>query len=682
MKYGLLASAFALGLAACGGGGSGGLDDDEVTPLPSVEAGDAQTVTEGDLVNLTGTLSSTAGSIDFIWSQVSGPAVTLIGTTTLTPEFRARSVDEATDVVFRLTVTNGEGVSSDEVTVTINDQARINGPSARGIDADIEARRTAAIAARPAAGPTSEGREVRTFDGTNNNIANPTWGASFIQLQRIGEATYADGISAQIDIVGRSNARFVSNTAMAQDDGVDMPSPSGKSDFVWLWAQFIGNDMELTDGAAESSDILVPTDDPIFDPEGTGVESILYNRSFFDPATSIDADDDDTIDTDIPREQLNEMTSWLDGSAIYGNSVARSDALRDPANRALLATGANNLLPLNTGGLTNAIGFEADGSDLFLAGDFRVNEHPALAALHVLFVREHNRLASDISTAEPTLTADEVFERARRLVVAKLQIITYEEFLPALIGPNAIPAWTGYDDTVNPSVYTEFSTAALRSTYSMQSETLQRLDASGTVIAAGNVELKDTFYKAPDFITDDASLEAILRGLAAQTHQALDMAFVDDLRNAFLAPPENGGLDAASLIIQRGRDHGLINYNSMREAVGLTRYTNVSEINDDTAITDTLIEAYGDLNTADTFVAGLAETKVTDSQLGELFHTIMVRQFTELRDGDRFWWENELTATEQAEVSGTTLASIIRDNTNIGTEIQDDVFNVPAAPAP
>lgn len=679
MKYGILASALALGLAACSGG-SGGLDDDDVTPLPTVEAGDPQTVTEGDLVTLSGTLDNTVGNLDFIWSQVDGPAVTLVGTTTLTPEFRARSVDEATDIVLRLTVTNGEGVRSDEVTVTINDQARINGPSSRGIDADIEARRTAALAARPTSGPVFEGREVRTFDGTNNNTANPNWGASFIQLQRIGEATYADGISAQIDIVGRSNPRFVSNTAMAQDDGADIPTTTGTSDFVWLWAQFIGNDLELTDGAAESSDILVPTDDPVFDVDGTGVESLLYNRSFFDPATSIDADDDDTIDTDIPREQLNEMTSWLDGSVIYGNSVARADALRDPANRALLATGADNLLPLNTAGLTNAIGYEANGNGLFLAGDFRANEHPGLAALHILFVREHNRLATDIAAAEPTLTADEVYQRARRLVVAKLQIITYEEFLPTLLGPDAIPVWTAYDNTINPSIYTEFSTAALRATYSLQSETFQRLDASGNVIAAGNLDLKDTYYKAPDFITDDASLEAILRGLAAQTHQAMDMAFVDDLRNAFLAAPEDGGLDAAAMIIQRGRDHGLINYNSMREAVGLERYTNVSEINDDTTITDALIDAYGDLNTADTFVAGLAETKVEGSQLGELFQTIFVRQFTELRDGDRFWWENDLTAAEQAEVAGTTLADIIRDNTGIDTELQDDVFNVPAAP--
>lgn len=680
MKYRILAAVLALTVTSCSG--SGGLDDDDVTPLPTVNAGPDQFVEEGDLVELEGSLSSTAGSIDFAWSQVEGPTVALAGTTTLTPEFQAVNVNETTNLVFRLSVTNGDAVSVDEVTVTVTDQARINGPSARGIDPDIEDRRIAAIAARPDSGLVFEGREVRTFDGTNNNNANPLQGASFIQLQRLASSAYVDGISLQVDALSRANPRLVSNLVMAQEDGVDLPNTFGTSDYLWAWAQFIGNDIELADGAAEASDITVPLNDPVFDLDSTGVEALLYNRSFFDPETSINAADDDSIDTDIPREQLNEATSWLDGSVIYGNSAARAEALRDSTNRALLATSGTDLLPINTGGLTNAIGYEADGSDLFVAGDYRANEHPVLTALHTLFLREHNRTATDIAAANPGLSEDEVYERARRLTVAKLQIITYEEFLPALLGPDAIPAWTAYDATINPSVYNSFATAALRISYSMQSETIQRLDATGAVISEGNLDLKDTFYKAPDVITDDVSLEVILRGLAAQTHQAVDVSIVDDLRNAFLAPPEDNGLDAASLIIQRGRDHGLLDYNSLRDALGLERFSFASDITDDTVVADNLLDAYGNVTSIDAFVGGLAETPLAGSQLGELFQTILVRQFTELRDADRFWWQNDLTAAEQAEVAGTTLANIIRANTSIDTEIQDDVFNVPGSATP
>jgi hypothetical protein len=41
----------------------------------------------------------------------------------------------------------------------------------------------------------------------------------------------------------------------------------------------------------------------------------------------------------------------------------------------------------------------------------------------------------------------------------------------------------------------------------------------------------------------------------------------------------------------------------------------------------------------DVWVAGLAEDPVPGSALGELFHTIVVRQFEALRDGARFWYE-------------------------------------------
>ena len=54
-------------------------------------------------------------------------------------------------------------------------------------------------------------------------------------------------------------------------------------------------------------------------------------------------------------------------------------------------------------------------------------------------------------------------------------------------------------------------------------------------------------------------------------------------------------------------------------------------------------------------------------------HTLL----TDLRDGDRFWYQNDLNPGERDRVKGTTLAQIIRDNTGIGSELQDNVFQTP-----
>ena len=54
------------------------------------------------------------------WVQVAGPAVTLSGSTTLSPSFAAPKVQANTTLTFELTVTDNDGVSSsDRVDVNV-----------------------------------------------------------------------------------------------------------------------------------------------------------------------------------------------------------------------------------------------------------------------------------------------------------------------------------------------------------------------------------------------------------------------------------------------------------------------------------------------------------------------------------------------------------------------------------
>jgi len=506
--------------------------------------------------------------------------------------------------------------------------------------------------------------EFRTIDGSGNNLNNTDIAATFINLLRLVNSDYSDGIS---ELAGdlRLSPREISNVVNDQDELI--PNHFNTTDYLWQWGQFVDHDIDLTDAAvpAEEANINVPTGDPYFDPNNTGGQLIFFNRSLYDSETG--------TDTSNPREQLNEITAWIDASNVYGSDEERANALRTFDGDGKLKTSDGNLLPFNELGLPNAGG---TSTSLFLAGDVRANEQVGLTAMHTLFVREHNRLTDLIAQRNPNLSGEEIYQKARRLVGAEMQIITYREYLPALLGRNMISSYKGYKPSVNASIANSFSAASYRYGHSALSPTLLRLDVTGAEIADGNLALRDAFFN-PTRITDEGGIEPLLRGLASQKHQKIDIYIIDDIRNFLFGEPGQGGFDLASLNIQRGRDHGLPSYNDMREAVGLGRVNSFSDINSDPEIQSRLEEVYDSVDNIDIWIGGLSEKPLNNSHLGELFSTLLVIQFESLRDGDRFWFERTLSKRDLDMIQNTRLSDIIIRNTNIKRgEIQKDVFRI------
>ncbi|MEN7341800.1 MAG: peroxidase family protein [Pseudomonadota bacterium] len=651
-------------LIACGGDNA--IDTADEPAVLTVSAGDNQSVDEGDSVSLTGQISNATATPSITWTQISGPMVTFSEPNALQTSVDTPRLRDTSEVVLRLSVSDGTTTVSDDIQLTVVNTG--NGPEGRspqGIgDDDRNDRRTRDRDGRRMA----DGREVRSYDGTGNNIENPDWGSAFSHLQRLGPVDYADGVAALAG-AERASARVISNVVIQQAEGVSLPNAFRRSDMVWQWGQFIDHDLGLTDGAEESADIPVPGGDPHFDPTGSGDQFIPFSRALFDASTGTDASN--------PREQENEITSWIDGSMIYGSDEVRALALRENADSPFLATSAGNLLPFNVDEFTNAVGFVQDPTSLFLAGDVRANEQVGLATMHTLWVREHNRIVQSLIDSNFSDNAEVLYQQARRLVIAKIQKITYDEYLPALHGSDPLPDYAGYDPTINPTMYNEFVVAAYRFGHSLLNERLLRLDASSTEIAAGHLSLREAFFTAPSILTDALSLDPILRGLASQQHQAIDVHVIEDLRSFLFGAPGDGGLDLAALNIQRGRDHGVGSYNDVREVIGLGRVTAFTEITSDVDVQIALASAYAnDVDLIDLWVGGLAEDAIDDSQFGPLFHAIILRQFQELRDGDRFWYQRDLMDDELRRIETVTLAQVIRDNTQIGSELSDDVFTV------
>ncbi len=435
----------------------------------------------------------------------------------------------------------------------------------------------------------------------------------------------------------------------------------GLSDVTWLWGQFIDHDISISENAdpAEPFNIPVPEGDPEFDPQSTGTVEIGLDRTVYEVGTE-------------PREQINQITSWIDGSMVYGSEDERATALREfDGGRLILSD--DGLMPLNDTGLPNAsiTGSAEEQATLFLAGDVRANENLALTAMHTLRVREHNRIADELAASDPDLSDEQLYQQAREIVIAEIQAITYNEFLPALLGDTALPEYSGYDSSVDPTIANEFSTAAYRFGHSMLSNELQRLNNDGSVIDAGNLALQDAFFNAQQII--DHGIDSLLKGVTSQTANEVDTQIVDGVRNFLFGPPGAGGFDLAALNIQRGRDHGIADYNQTRVDLGLAPVTDFNGITSDVTVQNKLKDLYGSVDNIDLWVGGLAEDHVNGSTLGETFTSILMDQFARLRDGDRFWYEYALDDSTVTQIESTTLADVIERNTSLDG-LQDNVF--------
>jgi hypothetical protein len=530
-----------------------------------------------------------------------------------------------------------------------------------------------------------------SIDGTGNNLAHPDWGSVGQDLLRVAAAAYGgDGSGSVLAGGSRPSPRLISDVIVTDSTDGNLPNNRLMSDWVYAWGQFIDHDIDLTTGGvgaqAQAANIPVPKGDPFFDPNNTGTQVIDFNRSEFDPNTGTSASN--------PRQQINNITSFLDASMIYGSNPVVADALRthsggklksSPGADGVIGT-ADDLLPYNN--QTYFPGFHEAGGDgtgafqiandahlvpdsqLFMAGDVRANENIELTSVHTLFMREHNRIAGLIDQVAPFLSDETVYQVTRAIVIAEVQSITFNEFLPALLGNGVVPAYQGYKPNVNPDIATEFSTGGFRLGHSLLAPDVQFLNPDGTTKFPA-VSLANSFFNPPVLKANGA--DPILKYLATDNAQEVDNKIVPELQNFLFGPPGAGGFDLASLNIQRGRDHGLSDYNTTRAAYGLPKLTDFAQITTSPVLQTELKQLYGDVNNIDLWVGMLAEDHVPGGSVGPLVQRIVARQFEHIRDGDRLWFENSYSGPILDALEHTTLAQIISRNT-VNHDLQSNVF--------
>ena len=120
----------------------------------------------------------------------------------------------------------------------------------------------------------------------------------------------------------------------------------------------------------------------------------------------------------------------------------------------------------------------------FEAGDRRANEQVPLTVLHTLFLREHNRVADYLAYQSAHASDEQLYQEARRIVIAQIQHITYNEFLPIILGDQIMRRYAlnlsksgyykGYNDKLNAGVRLAFQAAAFRFGHSLVPDLVER----------------------------------------------------------------------------------------------------------------------------------------------------------------------------------------------------------------
>ena len=197
-----------------------------------------------------------------------------------------------------------------------------------------------------------------------------------------------------------------------------------------------------------------------------------------------------------------------------------------------------------------------------------------LFSIHTVWVREHNRIAAIVASQIGGTNDEEIYQKTRKLVISELQNIVYSEWLPIILGPDAINHYrlgismqsNQYNSNLDPSIKNSFATAAFRFGHTLLQGVVTLYSKNGVGTQTTQYNLRDHFLNTVLYLAGSGSqMEEMLKGQTIQPMQGYDEYGIDDVTNFLLRrPQQNFGSDLFARNIQRGRDHGLPGYNKFR----------------------------------------------------------------------------------------------------------------------
>ena len=539
--------------------------------------------------------------------------------------------------------------------------------------------------------------KYRSFSGICNNLESSIlYGRRAVRLTRLMGPDYGNHTSLP-------NPRLISSIVHS----APVTAVDTKHNLMLMqFGQFLDHDLTLTPVFRDPQGFQVDCTSCNADPKHCNPIPFPEDDTFFPARKCIEFTKSQTININGHKDQLNLVTAWIDGSHIYGSfhckndknlrkhELGQMDFLQHPLSKSIFKP----LLPRHA---TNHECTSKSGL-CFSAGDDRSNEQPGLTVQHTLWLRHHNRIALQLSIINPHWDDEQLFQEARKIIIALNQHITFNEFLPRVLGENLMELYNlelekdyfhRYDSTCQPDILNEFATAAFRFGHSLIPD---KFKLTGTLASLVNglknqVQLRKVINN-PDMVLSAMFPDELVTGMVEEPMSAYDRFIATEVRNHLMEEDEleRSGIDLAAVNIQRGRDHGLrrfVEYESYCSEDILKRiaqskskpvYRKIQDFEDlqtrnfDSETIAKMKQVYQSVEDIDFFSGGLSEPPLPDGLVGKTFGCVIATQFERLRKCDRFWYENYqdhrrigFTRQQLHAIKNYTLASLLCENLDV-----------------
>jgi hypothetical protein len=490
-------------------------------------------------------------------------------------------------------------------------------------------------------------RQARTADGSWNDLKDPMAGAA---NTRFGFNTDpAKTVPETGERLLTPNPRTVSRALLTRKSGFK-PIPFLNLNAA-AWIQFMNHDWVSYGDPADAEPYRIPLAED--DPARVALHQthLLVRPTQRDPSRK----------PGEPQTHINEVTSWWDGSQIYGSDAKTINALRSHQGGKLALDPKTNNLPVLPDGV------EQTG--------FRRNWWLGLSMLHVLFVREHNAICDMLAVRYPHFDDQRLFDTARLINAAVMAKIHTVEWTTGVLANetlnNAMNAnWYGFLTNIFRPKKARKTLAEINVAdpvagglvgntadnhgvpYSLTREFLSvyRLhsllpDQIG-LYALGQKQAKKTYglaelrQAASHRVTDANSMADLFYSFGIQNAGQLVLNnYPETLQN--LSIPGAGFYDLGAVDVLRDRERGVPRYNQFRKLLGMKPLKSIDELTDDPDSLRALKSVYTDIEDVDLLIGNLAEShRPTGFGFGETLFEIFILNASRRLQSDRFFTDS------------------------------------------